>query len=311
MNTILSILVLGVAACGTSGVSINDYASKLRDSYCANEVRCNLMPDLGTCAAATRADDNNHIDTVVAAVNAKIIKYDEIAAAGCIDAFNAGCTFVGLHQTSPCDTVFIGTIATAGACFVDEECVGAETGAARCVQTTATCNRNTSCCPGTCIAQPAKGQAGANCSAGPCADGLYCSVVTGTCKPLVTTAGGPCEGFDGCTDPMVCSASLSAGTCVTAAATGASCVATQRPSCADTRDYCDGSTLKCTRRVAVAQPCGGSGNVACVGYASCTSAACVAIPTAGATCTTGSRCLGILQCTAGACTLPAAGMACQ
>jgi hypothetical protein len=125
--------------------------------------------------------------------------------------------------------------------------------------------------------------------------------------------GAPCDDLDACANPMICDVFATASTCARPAARGATCnpMMTYFP-CADTRDYCDATTMKCTQNVAVGQACDGANGAECIGYARCTNMVCQALALAGATCTAGmdSTCLGDLECPNGTCTLAAPQTAC-
>jgi hypothetical protein len=311
------IVVAVAAACGNS-VSITDFAAKYIDARCQNEVACQQMPDMATCKASRFLEDN-YYETVVALVKAGTIKYSGDEAGSCFDRIaSLGCSFTGFRPTAddPCQKMFTGTVAAAGACLVSEECAGA---GSTCAQTDPACDPTTACCAGTCMAAAAKLPLGGNCgTSAQCADNAYCSDKTNQCTAVVTTSGGACEGLDGCSNPMYCNEDFQTftGTCMTAVASNAACDKTALLPCADERDYCDLQTLKCTRNSPVAAACDstGTGNGAgCIGYAECSNSTCVAYPKAGATCDamTGPSCLGDLGCTNSVCTLPTKGTACK
>lgn len=322
MRTRFLCLVIAVAAAACGGddsISINDLAKKFIAAQCANQVTCQQMPDTATCEASFAFNDNAFM-TLVADVNAKIIKYDGTAAASCANEISsATCSFTGFFSKAndPCGKMFTGTVAAGGACFISEECSGV---GSSCNQTDPNCDSTTTCCPGTCAAAPAKMPVNGHCtSTSDCNDGLYCSTTTSVCKTPLTQSGAACDELDGCANPMYCNGSFATmpftGVCTTAPATGATCNPMDLLPCTDERDYCDTGTKKCTRSVSVGGTCDSAGTgtgATCVGYADCTTNSCVARPKAGATCmTSGSSCLGSLSCTNGTCQLPAAGMACK
>ncbi len=297
-----------VACGGGSSLSIDDFLPQLQTSECTAVVDCDEVPDTATCDASLTLE-STELETVVAEVKAGIVKYDGGAADECLSFLTSNaCTYRGAHATNPCLQVFDGTIAIGGDCLEDEACAGYSAQTASCVQTTSTCDRSTSCCPGVCTAVPAKAAAGATCAtSNDCDTGLYCSDLTTTCKALVATAGGACEATDGCTDPMFCNEDFQTmmGTCITPAASGATCDPTVELACGDERQHCDATTMKCTDNAAIGAAC--STTIPCVADATCdtTSSTCVAIPGPGDACTTTTRCLGDLQCVSSVCTLPA------
>ncbi len=319
MRTRFLCLALAVAACsGTDSIALSDYAKKEIAAFCANQVTCQQMPDTATCEASFELNSTGYM-TLVAAANAKLVKYDGAEAASCVNEFaSQSCAYTGFqpNKNDPCNKVFTGTVATGGACFVSQECAGV---GAVCNPTSASCNPSTTCCPGTCAPAPAKMGVGGACQgSSDCNDGLYCSDKTQQCTAIATASGAACEALDGCANPMLCNenCSTSTGTCYTPAARNATCDTTQVLPCADERDYCDNTTKKCTQVVALGATCdsAGTGNGAtCVAYASCTNGSCVENPKAGATCDAmnGPSCLGSLSCTTSTCQLAPAGMACQ
>jgi hypothetical protein len=67
--------------------------------------------------------------------------------------------------------------------------------------------------------------------------------------------------------------------------------------CDDLRDYCDKTTAKCTRLMAVGASCDPAQSN-CIGYASCLGGACVAMSPERGACdaANGPTCLGDLEC---------------
>lgn len=313
---VYGVILASVAAC-SSGVSIDDFSQKLIDAQCTYAVACQQMPDVATCKGATHIDD--YIATLVADSKSKKITYDEGQAGTCIDYFkSASCSFTGFHgPANPCTTVFKGTVAAGGACFVDEDCAGSGT----CQATDPNCDSSAMCCPGTCMAAAQKVAIGGDCSNAPCVDNAACSFNTNKCVALATTAGAACDAVDGCADPMVCNIDFTKqpymGTCITPAAHGATCDPNALIACADNRDYCDPTAKTCTSAIAVGQTC--TAQQTCVGYADCTNGSCAARAGSGQACMAGSgsgagsggNCLGDLTCTSGSCAAPPAAMACH
>lgn len=315
-SSILCLFVLtAAAACGGDSISVDDFESKLVNAICTNRVGCKSMPDLATCKAATLVKDKEFA-TTLAKAKAGTIKFDGDKAADCIDSIASGsCSFDGFYPTATnaCDAVFTGTVATNGACVVSEECAGESS----CEPTDQACNSDTTCCPGTCMAIPAKVAVGGDCTNADCVDTAYCSSDTNKCTAPSTTAGSACSDIDACANPMYCDIFAAAPTCVAPAAGGASCTPDALLPCSDFREYCDATTMKCTPVVAVGQACEGANGAECVGYADCTNMTCVARPAAGGSCLYDTQsmrdnCLGDTSCTANAtpCTLPTAGTAC-
>src|SRR5262245_6534908 len=313
-------VLIVASACGGGGnVKIDDFPDELAAAICERDVRCGFQPDKATCEASTIFEGND-VETTIGAVKAKTLEYSESQAKKCLDSIRKDdCTFDGFHIASPCDDLFIGTLAAGTACVFDDECAdGGE-----CTQTDMACNRNTACCAGTCAAGPAVAAAGAACGntggAGTvCDDGLYCKDTggaTGMCTALVATEGAACDTFfDTCADPFYCNITdfmTFTGKCAKPAASGATCVTADLIACEDARDYCDATATTCTRAVGVDAAC--SDMISCVGFATCTAMKCVANPSVGAACDAqnGPDCLGTLSCTNATCTAPVPGTNCE
>jgi hypothetical protein len=310
-HSLMCVVVVAATACGDDSVEIGDFQARLADAYCKNAVTCQNVPDMASCKAAIQLK-SRLLETLVARVNTKVIKYDGGKAAECFDYIDsAGCAFTGFYpEANPCDTVFTGTVAAGGACTISNECAADGT----CERTDPNCDPQTTCCPGTCKAAPTLVALGGDCTSLPCVDTAYCDSTTNKCTAPITTAGAACTDFDACANPMICDVFATAPTCITPAARGATCDPMALFGCADQRDYCDTTTTKCTQNVAIGTACGGANGATCIGYADCnTNMVCVALGLAGAACTTGSdsSCLGDLQCPSGSCTLPAPEAACR
>lgn len=301
------VTVVAMTACG--GVGIDDFQEKLGEAFCKNAVECQNAPDLASCQAALQLH-SRFFETLVAKAKAKVITYDSDLASQCIDNFaTAGCAFSGFHSDpeDPCADMFVGTVATGGACTISLECANGGI----CEATDPNCDSDVTCCPGTCMAVPTV-PLGGNCSTASCETG-YCLSTNDTCTAPIATAGAPCTDFDACANPMYCDVFATSPTCVTPAARGATCDPNMLLPCIDSRDYCDAISKKCTANVAVGQTCGGTNEADCVGFADCSPAmTCVALSLAGAACPAGddAACLGDLDCPTGTCTLPPSQAAC-
>ena len=311
--------IVAMAACGGGGgVSAEDYPDALADARCKNLVACEGQPDSSTCADSL-VFAGNDLETILADIASGKVKYDESQAKKCLDEVKAaGCSFDGFQNgtDSACNHVFTGTVAMGGACFTDVECAGG----ASCAQTDQNCDPSTACCAGTCGApEPAPVAIGGACSdSSGCQGAAFCKAPAsgsgmGTCTALLTTEGAPCEDLDACVDPMYCDLDFQTfmGVCTKAAASGATCDNSTLLPCADGRDYCDATTMKCVRAADVGAAC--PDGVDCVGYAACVNGTCVAKPGLGGTCVVDQdpSCLGTLECTGGKCTVPATGTACM
>lgn len=302
----LALLVATASACGSDSVSIDDYAAKYLDAYCASAVRCNDSATIAECKA-TNSLDSDGFATLLDAVHGGTVDFDGGQAQACLDQVTAqNCEFDGFHTTSACDDVFGGTVAQGGACAIDAECAGG----ASCVQTDMNCDPDMMCCPGTCGAPATTVASGGSCAAAgaECAEGTYCNGQD-ICAALVTTAGTACDSFAACANPMICNVFADMPTCEKPAATGETCSPDALLACIDFNNFCDPMTLKCVANLAVGAACTQETN--CVGYATCVSGTCQKNSGVGGTCSdTGVDCLGSLDCTNGSCVAAPAGTSC-
>lgn len=295
----------------TPGKSIppEEYTDSVEDAECEALVRCEEVEDAATCEAAN-IRVNQEQQSLLAAIADGTVIYDGEAAAACVDQLAMQmCQFPGLHVDTSCDDVFEGTVAAGGACFIDLQCAGGGT----CLQNDSGCDVKSTCCIGTCMGAFTESAIG-----GPCGDNLhYCAAdafcAGTTCAAPVTQEGATCGDLDACANPMICNLDFTSGTgtCKTPAATDATCVRSDLRPCADSRDYCDATTLKCTRGVA---PGGSCQAAQCVDWAKCIANTCVADRKLGETCMTAANapnCAGTLVCTDGTCQAPPAGMSCK
>jgi hypothetical protein len=306
-------LLLGVA-CGDkkTPVSVNELVSRLAATLCNIEVACEQTPDLASCVAST-FQDPDEIAVIEADIASGKIKYDAVKAEACLNWFEryglGGCTQsgradVGLEGEDACAETFVGTVAPGGACIASIACADG----GLCQPTEPTCAQQ--CCPGTCVARAVAIPVGGDCSTlqpnQSCATGSFCLPVTGgspTCFVPSTVEGSTCDRRFGCTSPLFCDldGAAATGTCRRAAQSGAACnsSAPDYVPCDDNRDTCSPTTNTCVRRTAVGGTCGPA-DPACVGYALCVGATCVAYPKPGEACTPGGSpdCLGSFECSA-------------
>ena len=312
------LLIAFVVGCGGGGgVSVEDLPDEIEGSQCDRLVACEGVVDRKTCEASFDLDSADY-GSIEAAVKDGTVKYDSGAASKCADSFgDTSCKFPGFNQDDPCDDVFTGTVPTGGACVIDLQCANF----GECV-ITGTCDPEIMCCTGTCMGSATESAIG-----GPCADDLhfcaansYCKEGSGTgpgtCTALVAMEGGACDALDACANPMYCNLNFQTGTgtCKTPAGSGQTCSRMDLLPCADSREYCDMTTLKCVKDAAVGAACGGTTGVQCVGYASCINAVCVADIGPGGACQadTGADCAGDLECISGTCQLdPSTGITCM
>lgn len=312
MKRLLVGSLLVFAACGDS-VDFDDLPDGLEDARCDALVRCNGIQDSKTCDAAFNLDSAD-FDTIRTGIKNGTIKYDGDKAAECLDQLGgAGCTFDGFHETNACDGVFTGTVPAGGTCSIDLQCANQGD-----CQLAGNCDPDTQCCTGTCVAGTIESAIGGPCDdeIHECAVNAYCKPGTGqgpgTCAALVSGEGTACDALQACANPLYCNINFQTdmGTCKKPAASNAACSRMDLIPCADSRDYCDQTSLTCVRRVAVGGTC--SNTLPCVGFSSCISGTCVADIPLGGACTAdgGADCAGNLDCISGTCQVPPTGMVC-
>ena len=309
------IFIVGVIGCGGGGgVSVEDLPDEIEGAQCDRAVACEGIADRATCEAAVDLNDAE-FGALQAAVKDGTIKYDSGKAADCADSFGStDCSFPGFHEDNPCDDVFTGTVATGGACVIDLQCANFGS----CV-TMPSCDPETTCCTGTCMGMATESPIGGPCGneTSFCGFDAFCKTPAtggaGTCTALIAGEGTACDEIDACVNPLYCNLNFQTGTgtCKKAAASNATCSRMDLIPCADSRDYCDPTMLKCVRDAAVGAAC--PTGVQCVGFASCIAGTCVADIAAGGACSvdTGADCAGNLECIGGTCKLPPVGMTCM
>ena len=300
------VLALGVAACGGSigdgPVPLDDFEPELTDAACAYLAACEHLPDRATCLASGPVDITE-LATLKADVAAGIVTYDGQAARACIDAFKRFSSCKSTQRGDPqvalgvCESVFLGTVPTGGACLFSEEC--ADHGF---------CTRlncaTSQCCAGTCLATPPPVPAGGDCSNlvadQDCVAGTVCD--SGTCSvPL--GPGARCTPSDYCVLPYECrniDTATNMGTCTPPPERGQPCgIGDVSSACNDERDTCDYVAHVCAARIAVGGACTFGNPPFCVDYAACDGATCVQRPALGASCDPTlpeGDCLGSLDC---------------
>lgn len=302
-----------------SYVSIADYSTEGRASWCSYLTRCGFFPDPATCASANISvpPQLQMSPSTVAEVRAGRILYNGNNAKACLDAYaNATCDKTDEAGRAPvpqCFELFRGAVDADGECFQDAECISGH-----CQIQVADQN-----CPvGKCIGNtppPALtfGQLGDSCSTGTCAAGLYCDIETFTCLNLLSN-GAPCVtnadcGYGlGCAgDPRMCKplpaigepcpdyvcrdegAYCGATGCVAVGLPGATCSSSTECSSYYTCDFSSGT---CKRGPITGEPCT-LGNARCFDASFCDSSTLMCVPYRGV----GEICSTSLQCASGEC----------
>jgi hypothetical protein len=302
MKAYLVVMVIGASACGGSDpVSIDNYSEEYTDAICTQFVRCEIVESVGTCKDVLRFFDTTLL-TLVDAVKIGRIEYSADAAGECFDELrDYDCVFPGYHASTSCDDVFRGTVPEGGACFVAAECADFAT----CTLNDPNCNATTTCCPGTCGAPRRTVMKGQSCDElDRCEDGTYCKPAasgtgSGTCSAWATE-GAACDELDSCVNPLVCSGSAGVRTCVRPAGSGETCDPARSTECADSRQHCDPTTLKCVDALPAGAAC--ERHEECSAHASCVDGTCQDDLAEGAACTTdGPDCGGLAECVDGTC----------
>ena len=268
-------------------------------AWCEALVRCNIYPDLESCAAA--------IDVVGpdlrAAIEAGNASYDPTDAAACADALgDVSCeALTGAPELDACGGVWDGSGGEGDACASSAECA-----AGWCDP--GDCDPALSCCIGACAADedvtsvPIAG----DCSIDPCVTDAFCddSVAPPTCRALVGVDGACFEGqciaglYCRVTDPDVGS-----GVCSELPGEDEACDP-DYPVCARADNWCDPADDTCRPLAQVGDPCDELDDN-CVAYAWCSpDGVCVARPTEGEACEDWPPCLGDLECLDDTCEFP-------
>ena len=304
----MSVLTLAASVgaaggCGGGSIPIDELADEAESALCDRYVACGDAPDKKTCTDATFVERRQSLVSAVAAVKRGTIVYDGAAARECLDALRSSCDILTLFDES-CGRTVVGTIAAGGACAISEECVGG-----------GYCERpsgcSDACCIGTCTAAVVRARVGESCAGGGgCAYGAFCQ--DGTCVAQLAT-GAACSDSGACQLSDVCKrdATGGAGTCVAGAGEGETCETAGFIRCRSEGNYCDPTSLRCTRVGQVGDACSVELNN-CAAYATCKDGVCVAFPTAGQPCdgTLLTNCYLDLVCDAGVCAAPPPATAC-
>lgn len=287
MRKLAVIAALLASACGDDDfgdprgyVSVDEYATVGKTSWCTYLTRCGFFTDVETCA---RANINlpaqlTLAPETVAAVKAGHMLYNGNNAKTCLDSFaNATCDKTdeaGRVLPYACDQLFRGTVDADGECFEDAECISGD-----CQILVA----DAECAAGKCVGntpppEPMLARNGESCQLVGCVAGSLCNTTTFLCEPLHGA--------------------------------GMSCVTTS--DCAYGLGCAGGSVRTCKALPAIGQPCP-EGECRDDG-ARCTTSGCVAVGLPGATCNSSSECSSYYTCdfsTMKCKSLPVTGEACN
>jgi hypothetical protein len=219
-----SLVLLFVVGCG--GVDLTDFQDESLDARCEYLTRCGLFPSETACQSYF-AGRTAQSTSIVAAVDAGKVKYDEDLAEECIDALRDASCSQGASLDSSCDDIFVGTVADGGACAFDDECVSGTCSITDCTD---------ACCPGMCVPSRPVPKIGEMCNF-VCEDGAYCAD-DNTCHAELPV-GAACADPFACVPGAYCAdrTTTTSGTCKKLPATGEACV----DICGNIGDYCDGT----------------------------------------------------------------------
>lgn len=196
---------------GGGPIALENLMSAYLDVACHGYIACGEMSSVESCKeqlqAWLTAAGEDPFDDQKKAIAAGRMSYDGEAARRCMDAAAADSTCgagddIGANYAD-CEVVFVGKVATSGACYGDDECVAGNH-----------CSESAMTCPGACAVSKKEGE-----TVGPndeCEDGLKVyadkcvkAVAVGeSCAPISpSTEVQPCvEGTMCAGSPLVCTA---------------------------------------------------------------------------------------------------------
>jgi hypothetical protein len=240
---------------GSNGVPVVSNGVEPFDSFeadkiaaqCATNVRCNQLPTVDGCIAATLPIFSPQ---VAQDVDAGVIAYDPGLGYRCIQlvlaepCLGSGVGPPGGADLESCHDAFTGTLPAGTACTLNEECQSDGCSMTACADL---------CCTGTCAAgtEVRDIPVGGPCFESGCGEGEYCLVSgsSGVCEARVAQ-GGSCEDAL-CQQGFVCAGAVP--TCQRPAAVGESCAG---DSCT-LGEACTTPAMVCAAPPAVGDPCTG------------------------------------------------------
>ncbi|MCE9579370.1 MAG: hypothetical protein K8W52_39975 [Deltaproteobacteria bacterium] len=244
MSLALAVLAASSAACDHE-VGIADLENGFITAQCERDARCGLYDDAATCLDGARPVGwfAAYLGSMKAGVEAGKIRYDAALAAECLDLItSSSCSLAHASiDETPCERMFQGTIADAGACQYSEECVSGACVRPSCAED--------ACCAGTCAPSftgtvPAPGAIGATCAGSgtsACVAGAFCAVAADGSAQCVALrpAGATCGSSEECALGLWCAGSPA--TCQVPPRRGDAC---GDHGC-DHYDWCDAATDTC------------------------------------------------------------------
>jgi len=263
-----------VAACSSSSVPYDDWATERQNALCKRDVRCGLFESQAACLAYFRVLPDPSLAKAIADHK---VSYDSEAAFECISALaklSCDTTSKDFRVVPTCDDVFNGVVAGGDECGIAAEC---KTGS--CMLGSG-CSADT-CCAGACTAGPPSAIGGPCHVDADCAPSLYCSALDQTCHALGQD-GDTCYIDSECDYGLGCVTTTSPGVCHALGASGGACPYGR---CANDGETCQGSTMTCVPVGLPGGPCMTAAD--CSPYGACNTAAemCSDAPDIGQTCT--------------------------
>jgi hypothetical protein len=296
--TILAALAAAGASCSTADeVTVQSFLVQNAALLCRSFGECGAVVDEPACEASLGPEGGSDGQRSADLAAGRVV-FDRLAAADCLDfrRRHRGDCDGASRRADPggaaCERVFVGVVAAGGACFRDGECDEGfcRPGQCACDPGQGECG----CCAGTCV--PAVGL-GEPCGDAACTVGLRCSFEPGATTPrcaALREPGEPCDGPFTCVDSVVCVQSTrgEAGLCGAPPGEGEPCHRDGNPSCSRSDDWCDPTTLVCTRRLPLGAPCVmGTIDGPCGLFAVCNEGTCAGPPGEGEPCFTAPEAL--------------------
>ena len=277
------------------------YLEAQRTRFCNFQVTCGAYASVEVCLEATPLATQQ----LTAEIAAGRIIFDPGATAACLAeldarfgtcALSVAVSFIDRDEPLACDAVFTGTVADAGECFDDLECVSR-----RCSFPEG-CDP-ASCCAGTCAPTPPSEHAdvGESCADRRCVSGAFCTRTTKKCIARVAVDA-PCTELLSCVVGAACNLSptTGSGTCKPLAGHEAECDPAVLIPCDLSADYCASGSKTCVAQPRTGETC--NSEARCLAHATCVGGECVDDPAAGEPCpSSGPGCQGTLQCEDGTC----------
>jgi hypothetical protein len=329
---------------GGDEVALADVGGEVAKIICNVMIECyGFSSDRASCESEWTAQFEDQTQKLWEnAVDKGTFQYDGKKMRECLDALAAGgCTaFAGDAPPAVCDEALQGTVASGGACNVDEECAGdahCDTRSAcpgTCVDyvaeggdcSSASCKLGLECLNNTCVAKAKLGEACRGESSPGCAAGLTCdgdtATQSGTCveeAPLTRVdEGQSCDPQNAvfCNEGLSCvvdsvGSSGPVWKCQAQVAAGAACKA-GRPDPCPTTQYCAGvnppATMEgtCTDKPTEGQDCGDSligGGICASGLICDSNNKCAKVQRLGGSCSSDEVCASGF-CDNGSCAVP-------